>query len=90
LKIIDFDLSYSSKEQYVRGKGTVDFRALELRDQKGSSLDVYKCDVFSAGIILFALLSGGVLPFKEATKAKVLYDHFKASPKMFWADHVTI
>lgn len=52
--MIDFDLSYSKHVDKVRGRGTPDYRAPELKEKK-EGLDVYKCDVFSAGIFLFTL-----------------------------------
>lgn len=89
LKLIDFDLSFSKKVGKVKGRGTVDYRSPELKDRK-KDLDVYKCDIYSAGIFLFALYSRGILPFKEGNKTNRLFEDFQISPKLFWANHQKI
>mmetsp|Transcript_3929 Transcript_3929/g.3345 ORF Transcript_3929/g.3345 Transcript_3929/m.3345 type:complete len:171 (+) Transcript_3929:538-1050(+) len=89
LKLIDFDLSYSKKVDKIRGRGTVDYRAPELKEKK-KDLTPSKCDVFSAGIFLFALQSRGILPFKEGSKTNRLFEDFQLSPKLFWSNHQRI
>lgn len=65
LKLIDFDLSYGPKCKEFRGWGTADYRAPELINEFNLNA-LSKCDIYSAGIILFVMRSGGILPFKES------------------------
>mmetsp|Transcript_91727 Transcript_91727/g.127367 ORF Transcript_91727/g.127367 Transcript_91727/m.127367 type:complete len:330 (-) Transcript_91727:116-1105(-) len=66
LKIIDFDLSARHDSKKLLSKGTRDFRAPELLKVKDNeSIDLAKCDVYSAGVILFCLRNEGYLPFSE-------------------------
>jgi len=71
LKIIDFDLSVGPHNQHLRGRGTKNFRSSELR--KGGNIEnLYACDIYSMGIILFALKNEGILPYNEMNrKAKI-------------------
>jgi len=66
LKICDFDLSYKlGSDKKTLSKGTKEYRAPELREQKFASKDGSpnkafehkKCDVFAAGIILFVIMN---------------------------------
>jgi len=63
LKITDFDLSYTPEDKRVTGKGTVNYRAPEIIE--GCCKDPQAADIYSAGIALFLLKTGGKLPFKE-------------------------
>ena len=63
LKVADFDMSYMVGDTHVLTKGTKHYRAPELkasRCRNGSAADIY-----SAGIILFALKTGGLIPYPE-------------------------
>jgi serine/threonine protein kinase len=66
MKIIDFDLSQrieDEKRSYARGKGTTNYRAPEIRARKCGN---YKAaDVYSMGVILFALVTG-LPPYTES------------------------
>ena len=63
LKIADFDLSFKKGDSKIRSKGTKFFRAPEIKDGQGK--DGATADIYSAGVVLFVLLSQGVLPFEE-------------------------
>lgn len=60
LKICDFDLSYLEGDEKIKSNGTKYFRAPELFFNHCSNTK--KADIFSAGILLFILKSGGILP----------------------------
>lgn len=63
LKIADFDLSHIRGDSHIMTNGTRYYRAPELKSRRsdvGQSADIY-----SAGIILFMLKCGGVLPHTE-------------------------
>ena len=63
LKIADFDMSYMVGDDHVLTKGTKYYRAPELRS--GKCRNGVAADVYSAGIILFALKTGGIIPYFE-------------------------
>lgn len=85
-KIFDFDLSHCAGDQYLSG-GTRNFRAPELMISD-ETLDPVKCDVYSLGIILFMLSTGGFIPFQETDGGEL--DGVKAvldsNPELFWAE----
>jgi serine/threonine protein kinase len=56
VKVIDFEFAHFPKDQAILGKGTPGFRAPELRF--GNCINPKAADVFSLGIILFALYTG--------------------------------
>jgi len=49
----------------VKGSGTPGYRAPELVE-KSKFTEPAKCDVYSAGIMLFMLLTNGRLPYEES------------------------
>ena len=63
LKICDFDLSYMSGDLNILTKGTKYYRAPELRVSECK--DGMAADIYSAGVILFMLKTGGVVPHNE-------------------------
>mmetsp|Transcript_145826 Transcript_145826/g.206606 ORF Transcript_145826/g.206606 Transcript_145826/m.206606 type:complete len:239 (-) Transcript_145826:99-815(-) len=64
LKIADFDLSYCENDSKCVSKGTTDYRAPELNQCR--TFDQYKkCDIYSAGMLLFCMMNEGLLPYKE-------------------------
>jgi len=74
LKIADFDLSCYTKEMPILAKGTRCHRSPELKSKQcrnGAASDIY-----SAGIILFILVSGGIIPHTE--------DHLYKGVNLFW------
>ena len=62
LKIIDFDSAYIKEDIVILGKGSKNYRPPELIDTKAR--DPWSVDLYSAGIILFNLMTGS-LPFTE-------------------------
>jgi 5'-AMP-activated protein kinase catalytic alpha subunit len=64
LKIVDFDNSHVRGDKLINGGGTPNFRAPEIKALKCSNPK--SSDIFSIGVILFALKTG-VLPFFEDT-----------------------
>ena len=62
LKITDFDLSYVEGDKSFHGKGSRQYRAPEAA--QGEIEDPFACDIYSLGIILFALFVG-TLPYIE-------------------------
>jgi len=63
MKIADFDLSYIAGDSKVLTRGTRFYRAPELRASK--CRNGVAADIYAAGIILFVLKSGGVIPHAE-------------------------
>ena len=50
----------------ITTKGTQNYRAPEIT--KGSCVDPYAADIYSAGVILFLLKTGGRIAFNEGEK----------------------
>lgn len=90
LKIGDFDLSFGNAELFPEGSGTVDYRSPQLAESKYDDMEAD--DVFSAGIVLFCMLSGGILPFVEQTDGNDFdfYGLLQANPAKFWENHPRI
>ena len=66
LKIIDFGLSTYRQNNLLQSyKGTVGYMPPEIVE--GKQYSGQKCDIFSAGVILFIIVTG-LLPFKQAHK----------------------
>lgn len=90
LKIADFDLSFIEGDKRVLTKGTKFYRAPELKackDNVGPSADIY-----AAGIILFVLKCGGVIPHAEDElyKGVNLLELLNTNPTEFFKKHSTI
>lgn len=84
LKLADFDLSYVPDDEMVTSRGTKNYRAPEIRQNRCS--DPYAADIYSAAIILFLMKTGGRLPFTEATGlgSLNLAELKEANQKLFW------
>lgn len=65
LKITDFDLSCFASTEKIKSGGTKYYRAPELA--KARCKNPLIADIYSAGIILFALKAGGKFPHTENT-----------------------
>mmetsp|Transcript_37928 Transcript_37928/g.33955 ORF Transcript_37928/g.33955 Transcript_37928/m.33955 type:complete len:112 (+) Transcript_37928:488-823(+) len=64
LKIADFDLCYmEGRDSQIHARGSKYFRSPELA--RGGCSQPAASDIYSAGIILFSLKSGGCLPHLE-------------------------
>lgn len=90
LKIADFDLSYVKGDAELLTLGTRYFRAPELREGKE---DVNAAaDIYSAGVILFVLKCGGVLPHTEDEEYKGinLMELMSKKPQEFFERHCAI
>jgi len=86
LKITDFDMSYKEGDFSFRGKGTANYRAPELKHRKCE--DAKAADVYSAGIILFALVTGA-FPYieKGLVEGHDLFDLLMKEDPRFWEIH---
>jgi len=67
LKISDFDSSHPEEDAIVTGGGTSNYRAPEVANN--TCLNAKAADIYSAGIILFALTTG-LLPYGEEKMSK--------------------
>jgi len=90
LKIADFDLAHFLKDARVKTKGTKHYRSPELLEQRCD--DPQAADVYSAGIILFVMKCGGVLPHLEDQLYKGIHlcDLLHNKPDEFWEKHCKI
>ena len=90
LKIADFDLAHLLRDNKVKTKGTKHYRAPELMNQNCE--DPQAADIYSAGIILFVMKCGGVLPhledqlYRGINLSELLYEN----PEEFWEKHCKI
>lgn len=66
LKIADFDLSYVVNDPKIISRGTKFYRPPELI--QGKCVNTQAADIYSAGIILFTLMTRGMLPHAEDSK----------------------
>lgn len=64
----DFDLAALLSDEYLNSRGTKDYRAPELYSDEDSDIELTSLDIFSLGVILFTMMSGGYLPFLEPEK----------------------
>jgi len=89
LKIADFDLSHFKSTSNYEAHGTVNFRAPELMNDF-VVVEFDKVDIFSMGIILFAL-NFGYMPFCEnSTQGPDLLDLLLNNTEQFWEAHETM
>jgi len=84
LKLADFDLSYMPEDKFVTTRGTMHFRAPELL--AGCCKNPQAADVYSLGIILFLLKTGGMIPYREDgnTKGINMKELQETNPEKFW------
>mmetsp|Transcript_16480 Transcript_16480/g.14223 ORF Transcript_16480/g.14223 Transcript_16480/m.14223 type:complete len:333 (-) Transcript_16480:56-1054(-) len=87
LKIADFDTSFIDGDHKLMAKGTKYKRAPELVNK--SCKDPFAADIFSVGITLFLMKSGGKVPQAEDTdyKGLNLYNLMQNDNTKFWEFH---
>jgi serine/threonine protein kinase len=87
LKIADFDLSYMKGDSKIKARGTTTYRAPEMICN--TCKDPYAADIFSAGLTLFMLKSGGIVPQMEekSYKGYNLYNLLQHNNEEFWRVH---
>lgn len=86
LKLIDFGFATrrllgGTSDTYLGSPGYLAPEALAQRPY-----DVYKADVFAAGVVLFSLIAGHP-PFLEAQPADTLFKAFASGSSKFWSFH---
>lgn len=86
LKLIDFGFSTRRllgkiSDTYLGSEG---YLAPELIDQK--PYDIFKADIFSAGVVVFSLAVGHP-PFVKASITDPFYKAFVLAPSKFWKQH---
>jgi len=84
LKVIDFDQSQMISDEFIESRGTENYRAPEVIN--GKSKDFMAADVYSMGVILFALM-GGEFPFLERKAegiSSIDFSEFLNDNKAFW------
>lgn len=90
LKIADFDLSYFVGDAKILSRGTKFYRSPELI--QGRCKNTHAADIYSAGVILFTLMTRGMLPHAEDNRvggvdfAGLLY----TNNQEFWNKHCEI
>mmetsp|Transcript_40444 Transcript_40444/g.35897 ORF Transcript_40444/g.35897 Transcript_40444/m.35897 type:complete len:145 (+) Transcript_40444:423-857(+) len=84
LKLIDFDLSFEEGDTALLGNGTKHYRAPEVKNKTCENPDLG--DIYSAGVILFCMKSGGYRPFLEDEKIAGIdfEDLLENNNKFFW------
>lgn len=90
LKICDFDQAYLKGQPGIVSRGTLNFRAPELNRKQCQNPEA--ADVYSLGVILFALKCGGYMPYCENEKFNGVdfFDLLKKDPKLFWVEHCKV
>lgn len=86
IRMIDFDSSYMEGDKKLKGSGSTHFRAPELIEDRNPN--PFKCDIYSAGIVLFAMKVGH-LPFDEnkPTSGIDLKKLLETDTEQFWKVH---
>ena len=90
LKVADFDLSYKSGDSKILTKGSRFYRAPELKAAQCTNGPA--ADIYAAGIILFVLRCGGIIPHTEegVSEEVDLYSLLENDPKAFFKEHCMI
>jgi len=95
LKIADFDLSHVKGDAKILSRGTKFYRGPELHNSdltRGDLKHPYAADIYSAGVVLFILKSGGIYPHSEDTafEGLNLADLMYNKNGEFWSKHAEI
>jgi serine/threonine protein kinase len=91
LKIADFDLSCNANinHKYGKGRGTCNYRAPEVKQK--NCFFPKAADIYSAGIILFTLVTGGFPGVEDSiVEGHNLFDMMISGNERFWAAHASI
>jgi len=95
LKIADFDLSHVCGDSKILSRGTRYYRGPEFFKSGSSDPEIkspFPSDIYSAGIILFILKSGGIYPHAETNTLEGidLVDLMYNNNAEFWKKHCEI
>jgi len=95
LKIADFDLSHVCGDNKILSRGTRYYRGPEFFKSSSSDPEIkspFPSDIYSAGIILFILKSGGIYPHAETNTLEGidLVDLMYNNNAEFWRKHCEI
>jgi serine/threonine protein kinase len=95
MKIADFDLSHYSGDAKILSRGTRYYRGPEFFRSGSSDPELkvpFAADIYSAGIILFILKSGGIYPHSEdnTLEGVDLADLMYNDNAEFWEKHCEI
>jgi len=89
LKIADFDLSYMEGDRTFRGKGTRNYRPPEVRNKQCTN--AYAADIYAAGVILFALKTGGFPCMEDCFfEGHDLHTMMIEQDEKFWEIHAKV
>jgi len=90
IKIADFDLSCCVDDQKILARGSKYTRAPEL--MSGKCKDPLAADIYSAGVILFGMKSGGIAPHTEGIMWRGIdfYSLLNYDNEEFWKKHCEI
>jgi len=84
LKIADFDVAYKTGDWTYLGIGTTHYRAPEVKD--GTCIDPFVADIYSAGVILFNLLTGCSPYLEDQIVEDTNYlDLLRKDSSLYWA-----
>jgi len=95
LKIADFDLSHVFGDKKILSRGTRYYRAPEFFKSGSNDPELkapFSADIYSAGVILFILKSGGIYPHSENSPLEGidLVDLMYNNNAEFWNKHCEI
>ncbi len=87
MKIADFDLSYMKGDRQILARGTKCYRAPEV--MRARCVNYSAADVYSMGVILFVMKSGGLMPHSENTLVQGVnfYELLYTDNEQFWTKH---
>ncbi len=87
LKITDFDTAHINGQEPVTSRGTNSYRAPEILAR--NCRNAQAADVYSMGVLLFAFLCGGKLPYKEQSigKENDFFSLMTNNKTLFWEKH---
>jgi serine/threonine protein kinase len=89
LKISDFDASYKNGDPRIVSLGTKNYRSPEIKSHTCD--DPQAADIYSAGIMLFIMMTGA-FPYKEegSDACVALAGHLEQESPQFWEMHAKL